>query len=247
MTEHEDKHWNVQYEKLVEFKRKNGHSIVPVNYKQDKDLGQWARAQRQKHAKHGMLPDRKDLLDELGFVWRSVDGSYLESRWNQHCQKLIEFKETNGHCMVPARYEQEPSLGRWVARQRCFHNNNTIRPDRKELLDQIGFAWKGEDARWTNNVDKIWFQQYEKMIEFKRTNGHCTVPHWYEYKKDKSLGQWVKDQRAKYAKNKMQPARKELLDDIGFFWTALEASRSSTKDVRGLVIEPFRAWDRPCF
>jgi hypothetical protein len=44
--------------------------------------------------------------------------------------------------MVPYKYEQDKSLGRWVGRQRNYHNNHHILLDRKELLDRIGFAWK---------------------------------------------------------------------------------------------------------
>jgi site-specific DNA-cytosine methylase len=44
--------------------------------------------------------------------------------------------------MVPSKYEQDPSLGKWVTNQRTNHINNNIRRDRKELLDNIGFAWK---------------------------------------------------------------------------------------------------------
>jgi hypothetical protein len=55
---------------------------------------------------------------------------------------LFEFKRKSGHCMVPGAYEQDKSLGQWVNTQRRNHNKNTMRPDRKELLDKIGFAWK---------------------------------------------------------------------------------------------------------
>jgi hypothetical protein len=44
--------------------------------------------------------------------------------------------------MVPFKYEQDKSLGQWVNTQRRSHNKNTMRPDRKELLNKIGFAWK---------------------------------------------------------------------------------------------------------
>jgi hypothetical protein len=59
--------------------------------------------------------------------------------------------------MVPFSYEQDKSLGRWVDTQRTYHNNNKLRLDRKELLDEIGFVWKAVAARarsssFTTNV-----------------------------------------------------------------------------------------------
>jgi hypothetical protein len=43
--------------------------------------------------------------------------------------------------MVPKCYEQEKSLGIWVSNQRRHQKNNKLRLARKELLDQIEFAW----------------------------------------------------------------------------------------------------------
>jgi hypothetical protein len=43
---------------------------------------------------------------------------------------------------VSREYGQDKSLGLWVMHQRTNHAKNKMRPDRKELLDQIGFAWK---------------------------------------------------------------------------------------------------------
>jgi hypothetical protein len=35
-----DKKWNMKHEQLVEFKRNNGHCMVPFKHQQDKSLGQ---------------------------------------------------------------------------------------------------------------------------------------------------------------------------------------------------------------
>jgi hypothetical protein len=130
--------------------------------------------------------------------------------------------------MVPQRYEQDKSLGDWVTTQRSNHKHNELRLDRKRILDEIGFAWK-------DSKDEGWDQQYEKLVEFKHEKGHCMVPQRYE--QNKPLGQWVNNQRDAHKNNKMRADRKELLDRIGFAWKAgALAARSSTNDVRGLVI-----------
>jgi uncharacterized protein YbgA (DUF1722 family) len=134
----DDKLWHQQYKKLLEFKRMNVHCRVPHSYEQDKSLGEWVSTQRQYHKDKKLRLDRKELLDEIGFVWKNEE---LESQWNQQHEKLVEFKRKNGHCMVPQSYEQDKSLGEWVSKQRKVHNKNKMRPDRKERLDQIGFAW----------------------------------------------------------------------------------------------------------
>jgi hypothetical protein len=133
-----NKNWHQQYEKLVEFKRKQGNCVVPQKYEEDASLGTWVDNQRTAHTKNNMRLDRKGLLDEIGFVWR-VDKDAL---WNKQYEKLVEFKRNNGNCLVPRTYKEDASLGTWVNTQRQFHTKKTIRTDRKKLLDEIGFAWK---------------------------------------------------------------------------------------------------------
>jgi hypothetical protein len=243
MTEYYDKKWNMNYDKLVEFKRTNGHCMVPKKYKEDTSLGVWVCTQRQCHNKNKIRPDRERILDEIGFAW-TVD-AYRNFKpddklWHQQCEKLVKFKRIYGHCMVPFRYEQDKSLGIWVSMQRKYHKNNKLRQDRKTILDQIGFAWKADDYRTFKPDDKLWRQQYEKLVEYKRINGNSMVP--FRYEKDKSLGNWVRTQRVGHANNKLLPDRKELLDALDFVWKAdTHVARASTTNVRGLVIGSFHA------
>jgi hypothetical protein len=173
------------------------------------------------------------ILTEIGFFSKDDQSHTLnqdDKLWHQNFEKLVEFKRKNGQCLVPKKYEQDKSLGNWVHTQRYCHNNNRMRQDRKTILDEIGFAWKDDGVEF----DKLWHQQFKILHEYKRINGHCKVPQT----KNKSLGLWVKNQRARHANNKMLPDRKELLDALDFAWKAeIVAIRSSTStEVRGLAI-----------
>ena len=136
-------------------------------------------------------------------------------------------------------YEQDQSLANWVQKQRKHHvNDDKERQLRQELLDEIGFVW---------NVDRIkkWHQQYEKLVDFKRKNGHCYVTQ--RSKGDENFGCWISRQRCLLIKKKLRPDRKELLDELGFIWKVDRiAARSSTMDdnVRGLAIGSFHDWVR---
>jgi hypothetical protein len=92
--------------------------------------------------------DSKGPLDDIGFVWR-VDKSDLANNplWNQNYANLVEFKRKNGHCLVPQRYKEDASLGKWVGTQRGYHTNNKLRLDRKVLLDELGFVWRVKRPR----------------------------------------------------------------------------------------------------
>jgi hypothetical protein len=141
-------------------------------------------------------------------------------------------------------YEQDKSLGQWVATQRNHHVNNKLRLDRKGILDEIGFAWK---AHIDNENDKLWHQQYEKLVELKREKGHCLVPRKHD--QHKSLEQWVRKQRYCYFHNKIRLDREELLDEIEFVWkTGTGPARYSTSSSvslpnEALVQESERARD----
>ena len=157
-------------------------------------------------------------------TWRSTKLQQYQlqqdQKWYQQYKKLVGFQRLNGHCQVPARYEPDKTLGVWVGTQRMNHTNNKMQPDRKGLLDEIGFAWRGDRAtpRFPNE-DKKWNIQYEKLVDFQRKNGHCMVPTRYE--QDTSLGWWVGTQRVVHNKhNTMLQDRKERLDALGFIWNA---------------------------
>jgi hypothetical protein len=99
-----------------------------------------------------MRLDRKELLDEIEFVWESQSPN-LDKQWNLQYEKLVDWKRKNGHCMVPrSRYEQDKPLGQWVGWQGTKHANDKMRLDRKELLDKLGFVWRAEagddDTNW---------------------------------------------------------------------------------------------------
>jgi hypothetical protein len=89
-----------------------------------------------------MKQDRKDLLDELEFVWCVDIADNNDKNWQQQYEKMVEFKRKNGHCCVPKSYSQDKSLYRWVHKQRKLHTDKTIRLDRKELLDTLEFVKK---------------------------------------------------------------------------------------------------------
>jgi hypothetical protein len=163
-----DKKWNMNYEKLFNFKRTNGHCMVPSSYELDKTLGRWVRTQRTFHKNNKLRLDRKDILDEIGFAWKDVCGAKPDDKlWHQQYEKLLEYKRKNGNCLVPFGYEQDKSLGNWVRTQRVGHANNKMLPDRKELLDKIGFVWKADThaARAsTNDVRRPVIESFHALL-----------------------------------------------------------------------------------
>jgi hypothetical protein len=142
-----------------------------------------------------------------------------DKKWNMQYEQLVKFKQNNGHCLVPRKYEQDKSLARWVRNQRSTNNNEKIRLDRKERLEEIGFAWKADNAPTFKPDDKLWHQRYKKLVEFKRKHGHCIVPRGYNQVAS-LFGRWVSMQRTTHINDNLRLDRKERLEEIGFAWKA---------------------------
>jgi DNA-directed RNA polymerase subunit N (RpoN/RPB10) len=110
------------------------------------------------HNQNKVRQDRKEILDELDFVWSVDSAGNYDKQWRQQYERLVEFQQKNGHCIVPCRYEQDKSLGQWINnRQRTYLNQNKMRQDRKEILDELGFVWSVDSA---GNNDKQWHLQH---------------------------------------------------------------------------------------
>ena len=110
--------WEESYEGLLEYKDDNGHCNVPQS---EKPLGTWVNTQRIEHARYlvgggdskkktSMNAHRKQLLDDVGFVWDAMGHT-----WDTRYDELCEFRNENGHCVVP---RSNGRLGAWVEKQR---------------------------------------------------------------------------------------------------------------------------------
>ena len=137
-------------------------------------LARWVKRQRYQYrllesGAHSTLTDeRKQALDEIGFVWKSH-----EARWEDRFQELMEFRSHSGHCNVPKGYTSNRQLAIWVKCQRRQYKliaagrfgagagqNNmnergdnprrltsgnkrkiTLTPSRVQRLNEVGFCW----------------------------------------------------------------------------------------------------------
>jgi hypothetical protein len=89
------------YEKLKAYNEKHGHCKVPIeaNAKDSDQLGSWVP--RQRVARDRMLQSRKDLLDELDFLW-------FADNWDTMYGQLVKFRQEHFHTKLPRK---ETSLG----------------------------------------------------------------------------------------------------------------------------------------
>ncbi len=204
--------WMRKYEELVEHKKKYG-DISQLNvHLMPKSLYFWVQHQR-KICKEQW---RIDLLNDIGFVWRSRNES-----WMKKYEELVEHKKTHGDCAVPLTSKP---LHAWVRKQRKSCKEQW----RIDLLNKIGFSWSSnnhcEDKRASEK--QRWMNKYQELVEYKRTHGTTSVP--LNWKENPQLSSWVQQQQ----RTCKEQWRIDLLNDIDFdwsIWSVLETQRWMNK------------------
>lgn len=130
--------WEEMFQRLVEFKKEHGHTNVLQRSPKYAELATWVRNQRAaKTHNRAIIAERGKRLDEIGFVWRLVE----RNAWERMFDRLVEFKNLHGHCNVPQKGAGDKRLGKWVNTQRTHYKRGTLRGDRRQQLESIGFVW----------------------------------------------------------------------------------------------------------
>lgn len=188
---------------LLEYKEQHGNCLVPQSYPQ---LGQWVDRQRTDKWENRLDPDRKAKLEAAGIVWRVSRDS-----WDTMFNRLVQFKEKYGHCIVPQRFDEDPRLGNWVDKQRYLKNSLRLPENREQQLNEIGFTWCATQESWD--------AMFKHLLEYKKKKGDTLVS--LDYKEHPKLGRWVKEQRKK--RHRMTDQRKDKLEAAGFVWSVPQA------------------------
>ena len=198
--------WEEAFAALKAFKAREGHCRVPDLYIEGTyKLGRWIATQRK--IKDAMPADRRQRLNEIGFVWDPREGA-----WEEGFAALKTFKAREGHCRVPALHiEGTFKLGGWIVTQRT--RSNTISAQRRQRLDAIEFVWDPFADNWEEAL--------AALTTFKAREGHCRAPATH-VEGTFTLGQWAKRQRR--IKDTLPAERQHRLEALGFVWDALESA-----------------------
>ncbi|KAG7358180.1 helicase domain protein [Nitzschia inconspicua] len=216
-----EKTWESTYQRLVKFRNKHGHTMVPQSFNDGDNqphLGTWVGKQRYRYKSQNTSYSKKraEKLNSIGFVW-TLDAEYRsqvsaeqrrlvhEKAWDRMYERLVKFQKKHGHTMVPNSFddgEGQPRLGTWVIKQRYRRRRNDppYSSKRAEKLDSIGFVWTldAEDLFHQTRDDETWNKTVYRLKEYKQQHGHVNVPHKYNDGQRPHLGTWVSHQRKNY-------------------------------------------------
>jgi len=238
--------WNRRCGELFEYKEEHGHCCVPRKWEENVPLGKWVHEQRYLYQKSSMTGDRKAKLDKIGFVWDAshLSGGQVNNElWNTRFEQLREFKEKEGHCLMPSRHGPTKQLAIWVDTQRHQYRlrqkgkKSPMTGERIDKLEDVGFVWDASHLSGGQVDDEAWDRRFDELAAYKEKYGDCLVPKRRE--RNKQLKLWVDTQRKEYRlfkegkKSRMTKKRIEKLDGIGFKWKV---------DLSGAHVDD-EAWD----
>lgn len=86
-------------------------------------------------------------------------------------------------------------------------NKGKIEAARVQRLEELGFVW--------DPYGRYWEDMFGRLVAYKQEHGDCLVPRSYS---DKQLGNWVNTQRSLKSRGKLETARIQRLDELGFAW-----------------------------
>ncbi len=214
--------WEEGYSRLLQFRRREGHSCVPQHHIEGSfRLGQWVNLQRTRQKK--LHTERKRRLDSVGFVWDP-----RQAFWEDMFARLKDYKINHGDCNVSSN-NADKLLACWVHHQRS--KKYRLSEDRRDRLTCLGFIW--------TPFHEAWERGFSVLKKFKSREDHCRVPEAH-VEAAYNLGAWVKEQRRK--KNSMAASRRQQLDAIGFWRQSIGVRRNPTEaSAEAAVVNPVDA------
>lgn len=115
------KTWDDYVEELKSYKLLHGDTEVPPGSGAYPDLALWVEKQQEDHIQ---LSNGKECdlslekvvkLNCIGFNWEK---SKIKGVWERRFEELRKYRGRFGDCNVPEKYDDNPSLGKWVTTQK---------------------------------------------------------------------------------------------------------------------------------
>lgn len=175
--------WNLWYHKLDDWLKLEGRSAYP-NKENNPGLYAWIMSQRVKYNKNDLSSQRIDKLNQLNFIWNLQDKS-----WDEKYQKLIDWrKQQTNLSKWPSQRSKEPiehELAVWFLAMRSQYKKDIVRDDRLKKLNDMGFSFEPQMAKWLNhyNIIKDFVQKNERFPNTKEISG--ATYNWLRTQTDK--------------------------------------------------------------
>lgn len=139
-----ERRWKAKFRSLERFHRKHGHVLVPEKYADDPSLGAWVSNCRTQYRQRAMAKRRKLLL-------RPDDQDH-----HGDDEELDDDDDDD------ALDELEESQGFRTNSTRSARSGSRLTLERIVALEELGFVWKYDDARW--------YETFERLKDYAASN-----------------------------------------------------------------------------
>jgi hypothetical protein len=215
--------WDSNYAAVLAYAKENGHLKLPTSNHETRRLAGWLRLQSYRAHIPSCQREKLKVLEPYRDTQSREEKEWKV--WIEKFTKLLTFHEANGHFAVPMAADKY--LHKWIVYQREREKHGKLLHERRQMLLSIDFKFKcnakHKEQSFTARQIKEWDAMYEQLVEFHRSHNHCRVP--YNYDDNRALGYWVGTQRRDFKKDKVDPGRKDRLDQLGFAVTMEGNSR----------------------
>ena len=219
-----DASWFKMYKEAVNYYKEKGNLKVPNEYsyiKEDEEinLGNWIVDQRFNYNNGKLSSKRKELLDEIGMVWK------LRARLSwEYMFELAKDYYLKNNKLFSSTYKvnidgNDILLGSWLNNQKKFYNEGKLSQERIKLLETIGLKWTKEERKQTreNNENRKWLILYKAVLNYYKEHGDLVLPKDFKVKVEENdilLGEWLERQKGLINKKKLTPEKEELINAL---------------------------------
>lgn len=230
--------WQEMFSKLTAFREKHGHVDVKRCKGEDHKLANWVRTQRQRLQNQLIPKDQVELLDSIGFDWRtkyilceneqdqgdsnspgnSPNAPKTCSKpkyyptWDAMYDRYRQYAMNHDHVVACVVTASDPKLANWIKNQRASFNKGMMKKDRKLRLDAVGFDFVVQKS-------KLWKRMYKNLACFHYKHGHLNVP---VDSGNIKLIKWMDVQRKRRLNDTIVDEEVRSLDQLGFDWQLKE-------------------------
>lgn len=215
-----DSTWDIYYQELCLYVKKNGTVRVPRRYVSSDGLylGRWLQRQKAIYNENKMPKTKIRQLESIGVEWESDSGQSF-AQW---VRLLEQYRDEHGDCAVPGRYvtEKGENLGNWCSNIRSRYRRGLLPKEREDILNRIGFVWE--------TFGLYWEEGFRHAKEYFDAHGDLKVPKRYRSDDGFRLGLWIATQRSVRkgsAPGSLTEEKIARLDAIGMVWAGQKNDR----------------------
>lgn len=213
-----DLSWQRNYAAAKEYYEQNDDLKIPITYVTDTGirLGAWIsnlRTYRKNGSQRSYLtPDRIAQLDAIGMIWDIHDYT-----WQRNYAAALEYYRKHGNLDVPKGYVTEDGikLSLWLQNMKAAYRRKDkgyrLSEEQIQLLSELGIEWG-------NRYETLWERAYSYAKAYHDSHGNLDVPTSFKTSDGFKLGEWICNQREKFATGTMKPDRIERLNALNMVW-----------------------------